>query len=230
MEHVPAIIYTLLSCWTRFHDIGKANVVVWDEAHFGKFGSHYLKREFYFDVHPPLGKMLVGLAGLLAGYDGSFEFKSGEVYPDSVPYVAMRVMMATFGVAMVPLGWYTAVELGMSHWACHLVALMVLLDVGWLVISRFILLDSMLLFFTCTTVFAMTKFHNQQWRSFHPDWWLWLFLTGVSIGCVCSVKWVGMFVTALVGLYTIEDLWEKFGDLRMTVVRTPVSNARHGSH
>ena len=29
---------------------------------------------------------------------------------------------------------------------------------------------------------------------------------------------VGLFVTALVGLYTIEDLWEKFGDLRMSVV------------
>ena len=78
-------------------------------------------------MHPPLGKMLVGLAGLLAGYDGSFEFKSGEAYPENVPYVAMRVMMAMFGVAMVPLGWYTAVELGMSWRACHLVALMVLL-------------------------------------------------------------------------------------------------------
>lgn len=30
---------------------------------------------------------------------------------------------------------------------------------------------------------------------------------------------VGLFVTALVGLYTIEDLWEKFGDLKMSVVR-----------
>lgn len=121
------MIYTLLSCWTRFHAIGKSDLVVWDEAHFGKFGSHYLKREFYFDVHPPLGKMLVGLAGLLSGYDGSFDFKSGEKYPDYVPFVAMRVIMACFGVAMVPLGWYTAVELGMSWRACHLVALMVLL-------------------------------------------------------------------------------------------------------
>ena len=68
--------------------------------------------------------MLVGLAGSLAGYDGSFEFKSGEVYPDNVPYVAMRVMLATFGVGLVPLAWYMAVELGMSQWSC---ALMVLL-------------------------------------------------------------------------------------------------------
>jgi dolichyl-phosphate-mannose-protein mannosyltransferase len=126
LEHIPPNIYTLLSCWTRFHDIGKSNTVVWDEAHFGKFGSHYLKREFYFDVHPPLGKMLVGLAGALAGYNGSYDFKSGAEYPKEVPFVAMRVMLASFGVAMVPLGWYTAQELGLSQMACHLVALMIL--------------------------------------------------------------------------------------------------------
>jgi dolichyl-phosphate-mannose-protein mannosyltransferase len=220
LEHVAPVVYTLLSCWTRFHKIGKSPNVIWDEAHFGKFGSHYLKREFYFDVHPPLGKMLVGLAGLLSGYDGSYEFKSGEMYPEHVPYVAMRVILATFGVLMVPLGWYTAVELGMSTRACHLVALMCLCgafvriltaqllrpltlfttDVAWLVISRFILLDSMLLFFTFTTVFGLSKFHNHQYqcvivpdgpwrptdltRSFSFDWWFWLTFTGVSIGCV----------------------------------------------
>ncbi|KAH8798445.1 glycosyltransferase family 39 protein [Flagelloscypha sp. PMI_526] len=216
LEHIVPVLYTLAACWTRFHRIGAANLVVWDEAHFGKFGTHYLKREFYFDVHPPLGKMLVGLAGLLSGYDGSFEFKSGETYPPEVPYTAWRVLMSLFGVGMVPLAWYTSVELGMSQWACHIVALMVLCDIGWLCISRFILLDSMLLFFTLLTVFCLTKFHNQQWQSFSIDWYLWLILTGISIGLVSSVKLIGLFVTALVGLYTVEDLWDKFGDLKMS--------------
>ncbi|KAJ7177452.1 hypothetical protein C8R43DRAFT_1193462 [Mycena crocata] len=79
---------------------------------------------------------------LLAGYDGGFEFKSGAECPDSVPYVAMRVMLATFGVGMVPLGWYTPVQLDMSQWACHLVARMALFDVGWLCTSRFILVPA----------------------------------------------------------------------------------------
>ena len=70
--------------------------------------------------------------------------------------------------------------------------------------------------------------------SFSIDWWLWLFLTGASIGCVTrffnflhvcssiliilSVKMIGLFVTALVGVYTIEDLWDKFGDVKMPIV------------
>ena len=70
--------------------------------------------------------MLVGLVGLLSGYDGSFEFESGATYPENVPFTAMRIMLATFGVAMVPLAWYTALELGLSRRACHLITLMVL--------------------------------------------------------------------------------------------------------
>lgn len=123
--------------------------------------------------------MIVGLVGLLSGYNGHFEFKSGEQYKEDVPYVAMRVMLATFGVLMVPLAWYTSKELGFSNRGAHIVTLMVLCgtsnvdhrrivkaysyaDVAWLAISRFILLDSMLLFFTFTTVFGLTRFHNEQ--------------------------------------------------------------------
>ncbi|UZJ57459.1 hypothetical protein CBS101457_006779 [Exobasidium rhododendri] len=209
--------YLALSLFTRLWKIGKSDTVIWDEAHFGKFGSHYLKHEFYFDVHPPLGKMLVGLAGLLSGYGGQFEFKSGETYPKDVNYVGMRIMLAMFGVAMVPIAYSTSGGLGWNWRARHFLTLMVLFDNAWLVISRFILLDSMLLFFTFTTVHGLVMFHQYQRESFSEMWWFWLSFTGVSIGCVASVKWVGLFATALVGYYTIEDLWDKFGDLRMPV-------------
>ncbi|KAF6763538.1 glycosyltransferase family 39 protein [Ephemerocybe angulata] len=115
--------------------------------------------------------MLVGLAGLLSGYGGSFEFKSGEVYSDTVPYVATRVMLATFGVLMVPLPWFTSVELGTSQWACHLTTLMVLLEV-----------------------------YNEQFEPFSFAWCVWLLVfAGISIGCVTNVKIIGLVVKALVG-------------------------------
>jgi dolichyl-phosphate-mannose-protein mannosyltransferase len=120
------LILTILSFWTRFYQIGWSNIVVWDEAHFGKFGSHYIKHDFYFDVHPPLGKIIVGLVGMLAGYDGSFDFKSGTTYPEKVNYTAMRIMLATFGALLVPLAYGTAIELGLSKRAAFLAGIVIL--------------------------------------------------------------------------------------------------------
>ncbi|KAK9243977.1 Dolichyl-phosphate-mannose-protein mannosyltransferase-domain-containing protein [Lipomyces tetrasporus] len=217
-KYVVPMLFTILSFVTRMYRIGISDIVTWDEAHFGKFGSHYLKREFYFDVHPPLGKMLVGLSGYLCGYNGSFEFKSGDHYPEDVNYTFMRIFNATFGALCVPVAYYTAKSLKFSTLATWLVTLMVLCENSYATISRFILLDSMLMLFTFTSFLGLAKFHEWRRHPFTSGWWFWLTFTGVNIGCVTSVKWVGMLTTALVGIYTIHDLWDKFGDLKMPVV------------
>ncbi|KAJ3225723.1 Protein O-mannosyltransferase 2 [Clydaea vesicula] len=209
-------ILIFLAFVTRIYKISWANFVVWDEAHFGKFASYYLKREFYFDVHPPLGKMLLGLSGVFAGYNGSFPFESGAVYPPELNYTVMRIFSASYGAMMVPMAYFTAIQLKMSHSAATLAAVMVLLDSALLTISRFILLDSMLLYFTCQSVFCFVTYRNyQRTTPFSTDWWFWMAATGVSIGCVASVKWVGLFAIALVGFHTISDLWDLLGDLKM---------------
>ncbi|KAJ8061805.1 hypothetical protein OCU04_009598 [Sclerotinia nivalis] len=215
---IAPLIFTIFAFFTRLYKIGLSPIVTWDEAHFGKFGSHYLKREFYFDVHPPLGKMLVGLSGYLAGYNGTFEFKSGEQYPEEINYTFMRAFNAFFGAVTIPLAYFTARELNFKRPAVWFVTLMVLCENSYTTISRFILLDSMLLCFTFTTVLCWARFHNLQNQSWTLEWFVWLILTGLSIGCVCSVKMVGLFCTAMVGIYTIEDLWNKFGNTKMPKV------------
>src|SRR6478609_6616735 len=141
--------------------------------------------------------MLVGLSGVLAGYNGTFEFKSGEKYPEEVNYTIMRIFNAAFGILCIPLAYFTARELKLRRPAVWFVTLMVLCENSYTTISRFILLDSMLLFGTVATTLCWAKFHGQRKRAFEPMWFLWLFMTGLSIGFVCSVKLVGLFVTSL---------------------------------
>lgn len=61
------------------------------------------------DVHPPLAKLLLTLAGWLAGFDGEFDFKDiGKDYVEpGVPYVAMRLLPAIMGVLTIPTMFLT---------------------------------------------------------------------------------------------------------------------------
>jgi dolichyl-phosphate-mannose-protein mannosyltransferase len=83
-----------------------------------------------FDVHPPLGKMLVGFGGLLAGYNGSFEFESGHKYPPEINYTAMRLFLAAFGALMVPVAFMTMIELGFSRRTASFAAVLVLCGIS----------------------------------------------------------------------------------------------------
>lgn len=211
-DRFAPFIFTAVSALVRLYRINALNKVIWDEAHFGKFGSHYLKNELYFDVHPPLGKLLVGLSGYIAGYSGNFNFESGIIFPDDCNFVVMRVFNCVFGILCTPLAFYTARDLGFSRWTICLITLMVVFELISLTLAKFILLDSMLLFFTVLCFFCLVKVHRLrvQDKLLRPAGLFWLLATGVAIGCVCSVKWVGCFVTALVGLYTVYDLVVKY--------------------
>ena len=56
-------VICVLTFVTRLYKIEEPDHVCWDETHFGKFANHYINGTFFFDVHPPLGKMLLAFAG-----------------------------------------------------------------------------------------------------------------------------------------------------------------------
>jgi len=88
---VVLVLLAAVGCATRAHRLSDPGSVVFDEVHFGGQAAHYLTRTFFFDVHPPLGKLLFAAVGYLAGFDGSFRFEAiGLPYPPGVPYTAMR--------------------------------------------------------------------------------------------------------------------------------------------
>ena len=102
-------IITFVGAIVRLFRIYQPSSVVFDEVHFGGFASKYIKGKFFMDVHPPLAKLLITLAGWLAGFDGEFDFKDiGKDYLEpGVPYVAMRLLPALMGVLTIPIMYLT---------------------------------------------------------------------------------------------------------------------------
>ncbi|KAG9290307.1 hypothetical protein G9A89_007038 [Geosiphon pyriformis] len=209
---------TLLAVIVRLHQISEPSSVVFDEVHFGGFASKYMKGRFFMDVHPPLAKLLITLAGLIGGFDGNFDFKEiGKDYIEpKVPYVAMRLLPGILGVLVVPIAYLTIKLSGFSTISALLVGALLTLENGLITQSRLILLDSPLILFTAFTVLMWVNFHNQQQSPFTFWWWFWMAMTGIGLGLTVSVKWVGLFTIALIGFSTVKGLWDLLGDLRIS--------------
>ncbi|XP_069771975.1 protein O-mannosyl-transferase 2 isoform X2 [Narcine bancroftii] len=212
------LLVTALSLLSRFYRLSEPPHVCWDETHFGKMGSYYINRTFFFDVHPPLGKMLIGLAGYLTGYDGTFPFKKPGAKYEHHKYYGMRALCATLGSCLVPFVYLIVLELTRSFTAAFFAAIILIFDTGCITISQYILLDPILMFFILGAVLSMVKFSGMKDRPFSASWWQWLILTGVNIAGALGVKFVGIFVTLLIGINTACNLWHLLGDVDISLV------------
>ncbi|KAH6564198.1 hypothetical protein BASA62_008035 [Batrachochytrium salamandrivorans] len=204
------LLLTLLATAVRLYNLQEPPQVVFDEVHFGGFATKYINSEFFMDVHPPLGKLIVAGSGVLLGYNGSFSFQTiGLSYIDAnVPYVAMRGVPAFMGALLSPIAYTTMRNFGFSSTASVLTSILVMFENAFVCQFRLILLDSFLVFFTGLTAMLWTEFRRVYDRPFSPLWWRTLAFTGIGLGLTISVKWVGLFTIALIGVATLQDLWD----------------------
>ncbi|KAK4207261.1 Dolichyl-phosphate-mannose--protein mannosyltransferase [Rhypophila decipiens] len=204
------VLITILAFVSRFWGIHHPNEVVFDEVHFGKFASYYLEKTYFFDVHPPFGKLLFAFMGWLVGYDGHFHFDNiGDSYiANKVPYVAFRSLPAILGALTVSVTYLIMWESGYSLPACVLAAGLVLFDNAHIGQTRLILLDATLVFAMACSLLAYIKFYKLRHEPFSRKWWKWLLLTGIALSCDISTKYVGLFAFITIGSAVIIDLWD----------------------
>jgi dolichyl-phosphate-mannose-protein mannosyltransferase len=147
--------------------------------------------------------------GWFVGYDGHFHFENiGDSYIDNkVPYVAFRAMPALIGALTVPTVFDIMWESGYSLPACVVAAGLVLFDNAHIGQTRLILLDATLVFAMAVSLLCYIKFYKVRHEPFGRKWWKWLLLTGFSLSCVISTKYVGLFAFVTVGSAVAIDLW-----------------------
>jgi len=178
-------LFTLLglSLWVHFLFFGHPNQTVFDEVHFGKFVSGYYTGEYYFDIHPPLGKLMIAGFAKIVDFKSEYNFTEiGKEFPDK-KYLALRFLPTIAGTLLPVIIFLLALQLGISKIGAFTAGLLVVFDNALLTQSRLILLDPFLLLFGFTSLLFYFK------KKYLP--------MAVFAGLAISIKWTGLSFIAL---------------------------------
>ncbi len=196
------IFILLLSLELHIVGIWHPQEAVFDEVHFGKFVSGYLTGQYFFDIHPPLGKLAIAGIAKIVGFTPGFDFLTiGEQYPN-YQYIWLRFLPALFGSLLAPLIYLLTLRISHSIWASRMAGLFIVFENALLVQSKFILIDSFLLFFG----FAALYFFVESTVFFSEGrWGLWSCgAASLCAGLAISVKWTA---ASFLGLILVFGFW-----------------------
>ena len=209
--------------------------VVFDEFHFGRFLNQYSKGTYFFDIHPPLGKLVMLASSILVGYDADrCSYKEiHHQYADDCKFLAIRFTCALTGCLCVPLVYSVVRRFGGSMWGGILSAFLFTFDNLNLIESRLILTDSQLMLYMVACLYVALCFYERWERHCDAEdaiaadpvlaanpaaraargelTWLgrqgWLLLLSAACCASISVKWTGLATPALVALEVTFCTW-----------------------
>lgn len=185
---VELLVLAFLAAVTRLAGIGHPRAIVFDEVYFREYALRYMDGSYYFDLHPPLGKLLLAGWARLVGVSATAE--------STDPAVALRILPALAGIALILVFYQFLRELTASRKVATLGAALLLLDNAILVESRLILINSMLLLFGMAAITCYLASRRVTGRSH----WVLLVSSAVLAGMCISTKWTGLAALGLIGL------------------------------
>lgn len=180
-ELFDIIFISILSIATRFFVLGNPAEVQFDEVHFGFFTNEYYNGLYFFDIHPPLGKLILYWGSLFLGYGKGVvrnentdtddwntvppnlcDFRNIGNNLSNCDYMHLRVVAASFASTLAPLSYCLVRSLSGSRIAAWFAALCLIMDNSFIVEGRLIVTDSILFcFILCTAVFS-ARLKNSQ--------------------------------------------------------------------
>ncbi len=195
------IILLSLGLLTRFAFFGNPSETVFDEVHFGKFISGYYTREYFFDIHPPLGKLMIAGFAKLFDFKPGFTFTDiGNQYPDQ-QYMILRFLPSLAGALLPSIIFLLALEIGLAPLYALTAGMLVLLDNAILTQSIYILMDAFLLSFGFASLLFYFKYRNGKDNKY-------LILFAISASLAASIKWTGL------SFFALPLIYEFFNSLR----------------
>lgn len=201
------VILTALAFIVHFAFLACPNQTIFDEVYFGKFAAAYFSHEYYFDIHPPLGKLIIAAWAKLTNFNLVFSFdKIGEA-ANSRLFFTLRFLPAFFGALFVPLFSWFAYLATRSKQIALIAGALILLDNAFLVQSKIIAIDIFLLFFEILT-FCFFLLYQKQ-KSFSSKWFSFLALAGIGFGLTISIKWTGLATIGIIAIILLAKIFSQ---------------------
>jgi dolichyl-phosphate-mannose-protein mannosyltransferase len=207
------VILSALAFLTRFLFLTYPGEVVFDELYFWGYVKSYFTHQYYFDVHPPLGKLLVYFFSFLFGLPNMISPTAIGQALNASDILILRFLPAFFGALLVILFYFLILKMGFSKKAAFLGSAMVLLDNAILVQSKFTLIDIFQLFFGFFSLYLLLYFANAPAGS--KKSYYFLMLATIFATLAFCIKWTGLSFLAIVGLFFLADALKNFNKKRV---------------
>jgi len=206
---------SFFSLFTRLWMIYHPSTVVFDEVHFGNFSNWYIRKEFHFDIHPPLGKMIMAMIAKTTQYKGDIEYgnKLGMEYEiNELFYVSQRMTPAIFSAMTSPLIFAACRCLSLSTFSSFCAGFILSTDMSIIVEGKFILSDGMLHFFTTLHIFALCLFLNDNLEER-------AIFAGITLGAAAACKYTALGLFVVDGITQIIWIFMKKPSFRNIIIR-----------
>lgn len=198
VKFIPLLLF-FVSLILRLYHISYPSSVVFDEVHFLRFVRAYYYGEYFFDIHPPLGKLiLLAITYIFCGPPEK-AFKSNDLPFGDFHYMPLRITSALFGSTISPLTFLICRQMGLSLPASIFPALAQVVENVSLTESRLILLDSQLMSFTALCLLLAL----QMWARPRGKRWGLVIGTALAGAAAISVKWTALATPGIIAIISL---------------------------
>lgn len=209
LDIVISITLLILAAAVRIYRLTEIQNVIFDEVHYMNFSNYILRGQYFFDVNPVFGKLVIAFVARHFGYDHTLENVSlSQPIEASQQAFAARISSVIFGSLTVPVFYRVCRLLHLSTYASVVASTFILFDCMHVIQSRITMVDSLLVFYTCVSLlFALHLWHAKnvitiKRGSVAPRDVAYvlalLILTGIHCGLSVSVRWTAFATPILI--------------------------------
>jgi dolichyl-phosphate-mannose-protein mannosyltransferase len=170
----------------HFAGLARINTLVFDEVYYAKYGHAYFHNQTVFDVHPPLGKYLIGIGMWIADAIGYAGYATNTLTGAARSPWAYRWIDALFGAVLPLLTFGLTWQLTRQLRTAVLAGVFMLCSGLFLVEARYGLINIFMVVFGVAGHWLWLRaLDASSARARHAQY----MLAGAMLGAAISVKW-----------------------------------------